>query len=218
MIALLSQDRKTVQKEFVNPRVCTKIRYRNVHLKPKKKKMTLQEQKIYMIENGIGSLVHTNKFWQFMRFSEGKKLLQHKNMWRSAPDAWQDLQHDSIQIGTTVFDFNHRGKITEVPTPELVQQIYYSNSNYQPLFFILGLNFDVVLNTVMFKSFTKYTVRKYFSISACNFFTILGPKNFSLSKSIHSAFDKLFHSFKISIRTLNILELILFLVHMQEYF
>ena len=50
-----------------------------------------------------------------MRFSEGSAFLEHKSMWRSyAIDAWQDLQHDHIQIGTTSFDFDHTGKVLEV--------------------------------------------------------------------------------------------------------
>ena len=36
-------------------------------------------------------------------------------MWRSyAIDGWNDLQHDLIQIGSTVFEFNNKGKVSNV--------------------------------------------------------------------------------------------------------
>ncbi|SVB79281.1 uncharacterized protein METZ01_LOCUS232135, partial [marine metagenome] len=61
------------------------------------------------------SHIHTNKFWQFMRFSEGGEFLDYKNMWRSyAIDAWQDLQHDHIQIGSTEFNFDKHRDVKDV--------------------------------------------------------------------------------------------------------
>jgi hypothetical protein len=50
-----------------------------------------------------------------MRFSEGGKFVEHKNQWRSyAIDAWLDMQQDHIQIGSTEFNFNNKGKVFEV--------------------------------------------------------------------------------------------------------
>ena len=61
------------------------------------------------------SRIKTTKQWKFMRFSEGTEFLTYKNQWRSyVIDAWQDLQHDHIQLGTTEFSFNNRGKVIDV--------------------------------------------------------------------------------------------------------
>ncbi len=59
--------------------------------------------------------VKTNNPWKFIRFSEGPDFAHHKKMWRSyAIDGWEDLQHDHVQIGSTIFEFNHKGKVTNV--------------------------------------------------------------------------------------------------------
>ena len=59
--------------------------------------------------------IKTDKPWNFIRFSEGPDFHHHKKLWRSyAIDGWQDLQHDHVQIGSTVFEFNHKGKVTDV--------------------------------------------------------------------------------------------------------
>ena len=61
------------------------------------------------------SHIKTKKPWKFMRFSEGPSFAHHKQMWRSyAIDGWNDLQHDHIQIGSTVFEFNNKGKVSNV--------------------------------------------------------------------------------------------------------
>ena len=57
----------------------------------------------------------TDKPWKFMRFSEGPDFAHHKKMWRSyAIDGWEDLQHEHVQIGSTIFEFNDKGKVTNV--------------------------------------------------------------------------------------------------------
>lgn len=59
--------------------------------------------------------IYTNKEWQFLVYSEGQNFLTHKMRWRSAAlDLWEELQHNSIQLGFTVFDFNSSGKIERV--------------------------------------------------------------------------------------------------------
>jgi hypothetical protein len=50
-----------------------------------------------------------------MRFSEGPDFAHHKKMWRSySIDGWEDLQHDHIQLGNTVFEFDNKGKVSNV--------------------------------------------------------------------------------------------------------
>ena len=108
------KDRATAQKEFhVNQALAKKLEVETYAAFPKTENDRIRTHA--QDHEWDWSHIHTDKFWQFMRFSEGSTFLEHKNMWRSyAIDAWQDLQHDHIQIGTTSFDFDHKGKVLQV--------------------------------------------------------------------------------------------------------
>ena len=110
----LIKDRRTAHKEFhVNPNSLEKLQIETYPAFPKLKSDCIRTH--HYDSEWDWTKTNTTKFWQFMRFSEGSTFLGHKNQWRSyAIDAWQDMQHDHIQLGSTEFNFNNRGKIVEV--------------------------------------------------------------------------------------------------------
>jgi len=110
----LIKDRRTAHKEFhVNPNSLEKLQIETYPAFPKLDADCIRTQ--HYDSEWEWKHTHTKKFWQFMRFSEGSTFLGHKNQWRSyAIDAWQDMQHDHIQIGSTEFNFNNKGKVFEV--------------------------------------------------------------------------------------------------------
>jgi len=110
----LIKDRRTAHKEFhVNPNSLEKLQIETYPAFPKLDADCIRTH--HYDHEWEWKHTYTNKFWQFMRFSEGGKFLEHKNQWRSyAIDAWQDMQHDHIQIGSTEFNFNNKGKVVEV--------------------------------------------------------------------------------------------------------
>jgi|TARA_R110000764_G_scaffold14058_1_gene40388 hypothetical protein len=108
-------DGPAAQKEFMNPSM---LRPYSLHVDtypafPKLENDIIKTKT--MDSEWDWNHVKTNKPWNFMRFSEGAEFLEYKESWRSyALDAWQDLQHDHIQIGNTQFQFNPSGKVVEV--------------------------------------------------------------------------------------------------------
>ena len=107
------KDRATAIKEFhTNPQKIRKLHIETYAAFPKLEAECIRTQ--HMDYEWDWNHINTKKFWQFMRFSEGPEFLSYKDMWRSyAIDAWQDLQQNHIQIGSTQFGFN-KGKVTEI--------------------------------------------------------------------------------------------------------
>lgn len=105
----------SIPKEFTTPLMTRPITM-HVDTYPAFPKLEVEEIKTRTMDSEWNwDHVKTDKPWNFMRFSEGNEFLQYKANWRSyAIDAWQDLQHGHIQIGNTQFEFNAKGKVTEV--------------------------------------------------------------------------------------------------------
>lgn len=58
---------------------------------------------------------YTSKDWQFLVYSEGKEFLTHKMRWRGwALDLWEELQHETAQLGSTILTFDAHGKVINV--------------------------------------------------------------------------------------------------------
>jgi hypothetical protein len=63
--------------------------------------------------NPIG--IHTNNEWQFLVYSEGAQFLEHKMRWRGwALDLWEELQHETAQLGSTILTFDAHDKVINV--------------------------------------------------------------------------------------------------------
>ena len=111
----LINDRRTAQSEFhVNPFAkFNKLEIETYAAFPKLDADCIKTQ--HYDREWDWTKTNTSKPWQFMRFSEGDAFLEYKNQWRSyAIDAWQDMQQDHVQLGSTEFSFNNKGKVVEV--------------------------------------------------------------------------------------------------------